>query len=62
MGVRSAKMQNVKKLCYFGEKLLGRPDFFLKSAPSSGKLCFSVFDLGPEFLQVPAAQNGAKTH
>ena len=41
--------------------LLGRTDFFPKSAPSSGKPRFSVFHLGPEFLQVPVAQNGPKT-
>ena len=48
LGVRSAKTQNVKKLRNFGVKLLGRTDFFPKSAPSTRKLCFSVF--GPEFL------------
>ena len=45
---RPAKTQNVKKLRNFGEKLLGRTDFFHKSAPSSAKLHFSVFDPGPE--------------
>ena len=50
VGVRSAKTQNVKKLHNFGEKLFGRTYFFSKSAPSSGKLCFSVFGPGPEFL------------
>ena len=48
LGVRSAKTQNVKKLPTFRKKLLGRTDFSPKSAPSSGKLCFSVF--APEFL------------
>ena len=49
--VHSAKAQNIKKLRNAGEKLSGRTDFPPKSAPNSGKLCFSVF--GPEFLQVP---------
>ena len=47
MGVRSTKTQNVKNLRNFGEKLLGRTDFPPKSAPSSGKLCFSLFGPGP---------------
>ena len=58
VGLRSAKTQNVKMLSNFGEKLLGRPDFSPKSAPSSGKLCFSVFD--PEFFSVPRAALGQK--
>ena len=58
LGVRLAEPQNVKKLRNFGEKLLGRTDFFLKSAPSSGKLRFSVFR--PEFLQMPRAALGQK--
>ena len=29
--------------------------------PSTSKLCFSVFGLGPEFLQVPPAQILPKT-
>ena len=57
MGVRSAKT-HVKKLRNFGDKLLGRTDFSPKSAPGSGKLCFSIF--GPEFLQVPRAALGQK--
>ena len=36
--------------------------FFAKSAPSTGKLRFSVSVPGPEFLQVPAAQNGPNYH
>ena len=31
-----------------------------KVPPSTGKLCFSVFRPGPEFLSVPKAQNGPK--
>ena len=37
-----------KMLRNFGEKLLGQKDFFPKSAPSSGKVRFSVLD--PEFI------------
>ena len=33
-----------------------------KSATSTGKLCFSVFGPGPEFLQVPQVQNRPKYH
>ena len=62
LGVRSVKTQNAKKLRAFREKLLGRPIFPPKSAPSSGKLCFSVFRPSPEFPQVPATQNGPKYH
>ena len=54
----SAKMESVRKLRNFREKLLGRPYFFLKSASSSGKLRFSVSR--PEFLQVPRAVPGLK--
>ena len=36
-----------------------RVTFFSRfEIPSIGKLRFSVFGLGPEFLRVPAAQNG----
>ena len=62
LGVQSSKTENVKKLRNFGEKLLGRPDFFVQSASTTGKLRFSVFR--PEFLQVPTAvlgQNGLKS-
>ena len=48
LGGRSAKPQSVRKLRNFREKILGRTDVFPKSAPSSGKVCFSVF--GPELL------------
>ena len=43
VGVRSAKTQTVKTLRTFWEKLLGRTGLPPKSAPSSGKLRFSVF-------------------
>ena len=42
---------------------MGRPDFFPKSAPSTGKLRFSVFSPRPGFICVPKAvlgQNGLK--
>ena len=55
-GVRSAKTEKVKKLRNFGDKLLGRPDCFLKSAPSTGKL-----HGGPEFLYMPKAKTGRNT-
>ena len=61
--VRSAKTLKVNRLRTGGEKLLGRPDFFPRSTPSTGKLCFSVFGPGPGFLEVPRAvlgQNGLK--
>ena len=40
--VRSAKTENIKKLRNIREKLLGRPDFSPKSAPSTRTLCFRV--------------------
>ena len=46
-----AKTQNGKMLRNFWEIFGGRANFPPKSAPSSGKLCFSVF--GPELLKVP---------
>ena len=39
----------MKRVHIFWEKLLGRQGFSPKSAPSSGKSRFSVFDPGPEF-------------
>ena len=43
------------------DRLFWRPYFPPKSAPSSGKSRFSMFDLGLEFLQVPVAQNPSKS-
>ena len=48
LGVRSVKTESVKKLRNLGENLLGQPDFPPKTAPSTGKLRFSVFRL--EFI------------
>ena len=43
--------RKMQKRCEIsGRNFLGRPDFFPKSAPSYGKLRFSVFGPGPEFL------------
>ena len=36
--------------------------FFRFGTPSTGKLRFSVFSPGPEFLQVPQAENRPNTH
>ena len=41
------RKRDVKELRNFGEKVLGRLDFPLKSAPSTGKLHFYVFRPGP---------------
>ena len=59
VGVRSAKTQNVKKFRNFGEKLLGRADFFSKSAPSSEKLRFFPF-LARNFSKCQGAALGQK--
>ena len=48
VGVWAENMSDVKQLRNLEEKLCGRPDFFPKTAPSTGKWRFSVFR--PEFL------------
>ena len=50
------KRKNVKKLRTLGGKLLGRPGFPPKLAPSTGKLHFSVFGPAPGCLQVPSTK------
>ena len=59
--MRSAETEGVKKLRTFGQKLLGRSEFSLKSASGAEKLHFRVFRLGLEFLWVPKAKTAQNT-